>query len=260
MEKPVATANIRQAAPPETGAGQAQIYAGQFSRLYQRERSLRKQLENDYGLLRRNYVNTVKALIAAREAKDPFTEGHSQNVLRFSLAIAREMGIEDNYIDYLEIAAILHDIGKIGVPGEILNKPGKLNYIEYALVKTHVNLGAKIIEQAGLPKEIQLMVAQHHELYDGSGYPQGLRGEQIIQGARVLTVADIFEALTSNRPYRPALPFNQAAEELQKRSGSKFDPKVVGVFLKIIGNPGIAARTRPADPNLQKVHVDYVRL
>ncbi len=177
---------------------------------------------------------SIYALVAAIEAKDPYIRGHSAEVARLGVAIATEMGLPEAAIDALRSAAILHDVGKISIPGEILNKPGKLSWVEWQLVKTHVAQGLKILTEAKFPSDVRAMVAQHHERLDGSGYPQGLRSEQIVLGARILGVADVFEAMTSHRPYRPAAPVSDAVEYITGSAGTKFDPPVVDAFLKVV--------------------------
>jgi len=180
-------------------------------------------------------AQSTYALVAAIEAKDPFIRGHSAEVSRIAVAIAQEMQVPEPTIETLRVAAILHDVGKISVPGEILNKPGKLSWPEWQLVKTHVAQGLRILSEANFPAPVKATVAQHHERLDGSGYPQGLRKEQIMMEARILAVADVFEAMTSHRPYRPAASVAQAVEYIQGNVGTKFDPAVVEAFLKVLG-------------------------
>ncbi len=177
---------------------------------------------------------SIYALVAAIEAKDPYIRGHSSEVARLAVAIATEMGLPEADIDALRSAAILHDVGKISIPGEILNKPGKLSWVEWQLVKTHVAQGLKILTEAKFPSEVKAAVAQHHERLDGSGYPQGLRSEQIVIGARILAVSDVFEAMTSHRPYRPAASVSEAVDYIRGSAGTKFDPLVVDALLKVL--------------------------
>lgn len=181
-------------------------------------------------------AQSTYALVAAIEAKDPFIRGHSAEVARIAVAIGREMGLADTAIESLRIASILHDVGKISVPGEVLNKPGKLSWPEWQLVKTHVAQGLRILSEAKFSSQIKAAVAQHHERLDGSGYPQGLRGDQIVLDARILAVADVFEAMTSHRPYRPAASVPETVEYLQANAGSKFDRSVVQAFVKILAD------------------------
>lgn len=179
-------------------------------------------------------AQSTYALVAAIEAKDPFIRGHSAEVSRIAVAIASEMQLPEPAIESLRVAAVLHDVGKISVPGEILNKPGKLSWPEWQLVKTHVAQGLRILSEANFPPPVKAAVAQHHERLDGSGYPQGLRADQIMLEARILAVADVFEAMTSHRPYRPAVSVAQSVEYLKGNVGTKFDPVVVDAFLKVL--------------------------
>jgi putative two-component system response regulator len=181
-------------------------------------------------------AQSTYALVAAIEAKDPFIRGHSSEVSRIAVAIAQQMQVPEPTIETLRVAAMLHDVGKISVPGEILNKPGKLSWPEWQLVKTHVAQGLRILSEANFPSPVKATVAQHHERLDGSGYPQGLRREQITLEARILAVADVFEAMTSHRPYRPAASVAQAVEYIQANIGTKFDPAVVDAFLKVLAD------------------------
>ncbi|MDY6918141.1 MAG: HD-GYP domain-containing protein [Chloroflexota bacterium] len=180
-------------------------------------------------------AQSTYALIAAIEAKDPFIRGHSAEVARVAVAIAQELGLPEKAIDSLRAAAILHDVGKISVPGEILNKPGRLSWAEWQLVKTHVAQGLRILSEANFPTAVKAAVAQHHERLDGSGYPQALRGDQIHLEARILAVADVFEAMTSHRPYRPAASVQETVQYIKDNSGTKFDPAVVDAFLQVLG-------------------------
>lgn len=174
------------------------------------------------------------ALVAAIEAKDPFIRGHSAEVARVAVAIAKELQLPESAIGALRAAAILHDVGKISVPGEILYKPGRLSWAEWQLVKTHVAQGLKILSEANFPTNVRAAVAQHHERLDGSGYPQALRGEQIVLEARILAVADTFEAMTSHRPYRPAASVPETVQYIRDSAGVKFDRSVVDAFLRVL--------------------------
>lgn len=220
--------------PSELDIEQARLYATELAELYYKERELRKELEEAYKKLEASYFNTMRALVAAIEAKDSFTEGHSERVRDWSLVIAQEMGLDKSFQKKLSIAAILHDVGKISLPGSILNKPGKLTDAEYKLVQTHVETGVQIVRQAGFDEEIQQMIAHHHEYFDGSGYPQGLSGSDISVGGRILALVDSFEAMISYRPYRPAMSVQSAVKIVRAASGSQFDPESVRYFLHAI--------------------------
>jgi putative nucleotidyltransferase with HDIG domain len=189
-----------------------------------------------YEEIKENHLRTIKALAIAVDAKDKYTRGHSENVMKYSLATTEEMGILDQKInDDIQNAALLHDIGKIGIPGHILNKPGMLSPEEFnGVMKGHVKVGANIIREIPFLKDLVPLVLHHHERYDGKGYPDGLRGEDIPVGARILSVADSFEAMTSDRPYRKALSLKTASHQLIISKGTQFDPYIVDFFIAML--------------------------
>jgi response regulator RpfG family c-di-GMP phosphodiesterase len=180
-----------------------------------------------------NYRATLRALAAALEARDVETRGHSERVVAYCLRLGKELNLTGQQLIDLEHGALLHDIGKIGVPDSVLLKQGTLTDQEWALMRRHVEYGAQIIQGIDFLKGASLIVSQHHERYDGSGYPKGLQGDAICLGARIFAVADAVDAITSDRPYRIARPFEAAAEELVRCSGTHFDPSVVKAFLQI---------------------------
>ncbi|MBK5091937.1 MAG: GAF domain-containing protein [Actinobacteria bacterium] len=193
-------------------------------------------LENTslYEDLEMSYFSTVKALARAIEVKDPYTYGHSERVTEYALAIARRLGASDPEIQNIKYAAALHDIGKIGIARKILDKPGALSEEEFVHVKTHPQLGDSIIEPVAFLKAPRSIIMHHHERYDGKGYPDGLAGEEIPLGARILAVADSFEAMMSDRPYRKALQVEEAVKELEVNAGTQFDPIVVRAFIEVL--------------------------
>lgn len=193
-------------------------------------------LENSklYGKIRENYFKTILALAAAIEAKDPYTRGHSAQVAKYALAITEEMGLSGEKIEELHIAGILHDIGKIGISEHVLYKPGKLTDEEYEIMKEHPFHGEKILEPIGFSEEIIKSIRHHHEWYNGKGYPDGLKGEEISIGARILCVADTVEAMTSARHYRGVLSLTKVIKELRDGSGVQFDPGVAEAALRLI--------------------------
>lgn len=172
-------------------------------------------------------VKSVAALAATVESRDPYTAGHQNRVAKIALGIAQEMGLDADTCNGIKLAASIHDIGKMQVPIEILTKPTKLSKIEMDMIKIHPQVGYEIIKDIPFPWPVAEMVHQHHERYDGSGYPQGLAGDQIIIGARILAVADALEAISSHRPYRPALGMEFALKEIEAQRGALFDPSVV---------------------------------
>jgi putative nucleotidyltransferase with HDIG domain len=177
---------------------------------------------------------SLTALARAIDAKSHWAKGHSERVTKIVVKIGAAFGLSQEELDVLHRGGLLHDIGKIGVPADILDKTGKLSSREKDLIREHVQWGARILEPISAFSEIMPIVLQHHEHFDGSGYPQGLAGEAIHLGARIFAVADAFDALTSHRPYRAAVSTEEAIEVIRKGAGSQFDPKVVQAFLKII--------------------------
>jgi putative nucleotidyltransferase with HDIG domain len=180
-----------------------------------------------------NYRATLRSLAAALEARDIETRGHSERVVAYCVRLGRQLKLDDREIVQLEHGALLHDIGKIGVPDSILLKRGPLTEEEWQQMRRHVEYGAQILKGIDFLEGAAQIVKEHHERFDGSGYPRGLAGEQICLGARIFAVADTVDAITSNRPYRSAQPFEAAAEELVKNRGKLFDPKVVDAFLSV---------------------------
>ncbi len=175
----------------------------------------------------------VNALIAAIEVWDPYTAGHQRRVATLAMAIAREMGFNRRRLDILRIAAILHDIGKINLPSEILCKPGKLADCEFNLIKIHSEAGYDILKKIDFPDIVADIVYQHHEKMDGSGYPQGLKGNDILLEARILNVADVVEAISSNRPYRPALGVGEALREIEENDNNQYDQDTTKICLTL---------------------------
>lgn len=176
--------------------------------------------------------NTVSSISYALEAKDSYTYGHSSRVTYYAVEIGRIMNLDNQSLSYLEFAGLLHDIGKIGVPEQILNKPGHLTDDEYSIISKHPVRGGQILSRLKNIEDVIRCVVHHHERYDGTGHPDKLKGEEIPLGSRILAVADTYDAMTSDRPYRKALSHDVAIAELIKCSGTQFDPDIVQAFLK----------------------------
>ncbi|MBI4743947.1 MAG: HD domain-containing protein [Actinobacteria bacterium] len=187
-----------------------------------------------FEVLEHTYLSTVKALAAAVDAKDPYTHGHSEKVSKYAVMIAKSFNLSEFEAQGIEIAGYLHDIGKIGISDEILLKPGRLNREERDIIRQHSLVGANILAPIGFPWEIIPIVRHHHERFNGLGYPAGLGGKRIPLGARILAIADAFEAITTDRPYRKARTMVEAIDELKKHSGTQFDPLLVEAFIKVL--------------------------
>ena len=179
-----------------------------------------------YEGLRESYFRTVQALVAAVEAKDPYTRWHSTNVAKYAVAISRDLGLSPSQLEEIHISAILHDVGKIGISERIISKPDRLSREEFDIMKDHPAHGMRILEPIGFSPNIINAIYQHHERYDGKGYPQGIAGESIALAARILSVADSIDAMISERPYRGTISSDTVVRELEKESGLQFDPQV----------------------------------
>jgi len=180
------------------------------------------------------YLSTIETLAMAIDAKDQITHGHIRRVQSYAVGLAKRVGVNDEkLIKAIEAAALLHDTGKLAIPEYILNKPGKLSSIEFEQMKHHASIGADILSAIDFPYPVVPIVRYHHENWDGTGYPQGLKGTDIPIGARILSVVDCFDALTSDRPYRPRLSDEMALQILRQRRGSMYDPLVVDTFLRV---------------------------
>ena len=204
-------------------AAEAIEKAGYFSRIK------KLSVKND-----NQFKEFTKALARTVDAKDPYTYGHSEAVTNYTLQIAKEMGFNDEKLRLLEIGGRLHDMGKIGVAEHILNKPGGLTDEEFKEIQRHPEIGARILQDTSSLKGIRDLILYHHERYDGNGYPTGLKGKDIPLGARIMAIADTFDAMTSHRAYRKALSRKIAITEIKKNSGTQFDPEVVQAFLKVL--------------------------
>lgn len=178
-------------------------------------------------------LKTIDAFVLAVEKRDPYTAGHQKRVTKLAVAIARKLGLDEKCIEGLRLGALIHDIGKIYVPGEILNRPGKITKPEFDLIKLHSEIGQEIISGIDFPWDIKKMIVQHHERLDGSGYPNGLMEEEIIIEAKIIAVSDVVEAINSYRPYRPALGINVALDEIKLGRGKLYDPEIVDFCVEL---------------------------
>jgi putative nucleotidyltransferase with HDIG domain len=184
-----------------------------------------------YEELRETFFQTAEALADAIEKRDPYTGDHTKRVMRYSMAVITQLSINNNDVENLRLAAILHDVGKIGVEDSILKKESVLSDEEFEVIKEHPEMGAVILGHIRMLKDVIPGIKYHHERIDGKGYPSGLSGEDIPLIARIISVVDTFDAMTTNRPYREALDDQEAIEELKRFSGTQFDPQIVDAFI-----------------------------
>ena len=188
--------------------------------------------------LRKSLAATIQAMAAAVEMRDPYTAGHQRRVADLARSIATEMGLSADRIDGLRMAAVIHDIGKLSVPAELLSKPRTLTAVEFSLVKLHVQSGYDTLKDIEFPWPIARMVLEHHERMDGSGYPGGLTGEKILMESRILAVADVVEAMASHRPYRASLGLEAALQEIASFRGVRYDSEAVDACLRLFNEKG----------------------
>jgi putative nucleotidyltransferase with HDIG domain len=193
---------------------------------------LQQKVDQQTVEIRRLFLGAIEALVFALEAKDKYTAGHSRRVTEVALAIGRELSLPEDYMEDLRWGSLLHDVGKIAVDQFIQNKPGKLTPAEYEHIMIHAQVGAGIVKPVVNDRVVE-MVAHHHDRYNGTGLHQVVAGEDIPLGARILAVADAFDAMTSDRPYRPAMPVEEARQEIRRCIGTQFDPVVASAFLRI---------------------------
>jgi len=192
-----------------------------------------EELQNSMTRWRKALEGSIHAMARTVEIRDAYTAGHQQRVVDLATAIAEDMGLTEDRVAGLRMAAMIHDIGKVSVPAEILSKPGRINEIEFDLIRMHPKVGYEILKSIEFPWPIAQIVFQHHERMDGSGYPLGLSGSEILLEARILGVADVVEAMASHRPYRPALGLQDALEEISQNRGTLYDSDIVGACLKV---------------------------
>jgi putative nucleotidyltransferase with HDIG domain len=195
-----------------------------------------ENIKKEHSELQKTMEGIIYAVSAVVESRDPYTAGHQRRVAELAKAIAGEMGLSEWHQKGVHIIGLLHDVGKIAVPAEILSKPGKISQYEFDIIKNHSRTGFEILEKIDFPWKVSEAILQHHERYNGSGYPQGLSKDEIILEARILSVADVVEAMSSHRPYRPALGLDNALQEITKNRGILYDPKVADACVKLLRN------------------------
>lgn len=200
----------------------------------EKTKHLQVALESQYRLLK----GVIKSMAEVVEVRDPYTSGHQYRTAALASAISKSLGLPKETTEVIYLSALLHDIGKISVPAEILTKPGKLDRIEFELVKRHTVVGYRILKNIPFSFSIHDIVLQHHERLDGSGYPRGLKGDQILTEARIIAVADVVEAMMTHRPYRPALGLEKTLEEISNQKGKLFDPDVVTCCINLFQSQG----------------------
>jgi response regulator RpfG family c-di-GMP phosphodiesterase len=193
-------------------------------------------LKENFDRFQRAMEGIIQAIAATVEMRDPYTAGHQERVAWIACAIGEAMGLADDRVYGLRMAAVLHDLGKIAVPAEILSRPGQLTALEYGIIKNHPQYGYDILKRIDFPWPLATIVLQHHERMDGSGYPQGLKGDEIVLEARILAVSDVLETMVSHRPYRPSLGINQAILELRQNRGILYDGDVVDNCIEMIAS------------------------
>lgn len=191
------------------------------------------ELEKTLATMRRALEGAIQTLTIATEVRDPYTAGHQRRVTDLAIAIAQEMGFPENLVAGIRMAGLIHDIGKLAVPAEILSKPSIINDLEFQLVKTHPEVGYDILKNIDFPWPVADIVLQHHERINGSGYPRKLKGPSILIEARIINVADVVEAMASYRPYRPSLGIEKSLDQISKNRGILYDDEVVDACLRL---------------------------
>lgn len=196
--------------------------------------------------LTRTLNQTIAAIALTVEKRDPYTAGHQQRVSELATAIARELGLSDDKVEGLRLGGIIHDIGKIYLPAEILSRPGRLSDVEFAMVKTHAEVGYEIVRSVEFPWPVATLIHQHHERLDGSGYPQGLKGSEVLLESQILAVADVVEAMASHRPYRPGLGIEKALDHVHQMAGRHFNVDAVAACIHLFANKGFQLKSSVA--------------
>lgn len=203
-----------------------------------RRARMEEELRQSFCLLKRSLEDAISVLSRALEMRDPYTAGHQKRVTQLACMIGIEMGLDNEMMDGIRLAGLVHDIGKINVPSEILTKPGRLSRIEHDLIRIHPEAGFDILKDIEFPWPIAEIVRQHHERMDGSGYPQGLTGDAIRIEARIIAVADVIDAMASHRPYRPAMGLEKALDEVEGKKGTLYDRDIVEACARVLERNG----------------------
>lgn len=204
----------------------------------ERTKALRLALRN----VRRSMEGIIHAMALAIETRDPYTAGHQARVTKLAMTIGRELNMPLKQVEAIRMAGMIHDVGKIAVPAEILSKPGKLTNIEFSLIKTHPTVGYHILKDIDFPHPIAQIVLQHHERLDGSGYPKGAAKDEILIQAKIIAVADVVEAMASHRPYRPSLGLEKAIWEIRQNKGILYEPQIAEICINLFQNKGFRFR------------------
>ncbi|MGI9118719.1 MAG: HD-GYP domain-containing protein [Acidimicrobiales bacterium] len=229
-----------EARPPDSPApghdgleAQLKVFANEIGSLYRVQKERAEELEEALGALKTAYLETIRSFAFVVEAKDAGTGQHLERCRTYGVALMEELGVAADHPD-AEYGFLLHDAGKVGIPDGILSKPGPLTAAEWRIMRAHPVIGYQMLENIPFMTTAAEIVRCHHEMFDGSGYPEGLRGEGIPLAARAFSIVDAFDAMTSDRPYRQAMRPDQAGDELARMAGTQFDPAVVNVFLPLI--------------------------
>ena len=217
--------------------GKSRGIIGMFADITERKKA-EEQLKGSFKKLQKTMEDSIYSISLVTEARDAYTAGHQRKVSKLAVALAEEMGFPKDKVEGIKIAALIHDVGKINLPAEILSKPSKLNEMEFGLIKNHPKTGYDILKTIDFPWPIAGIVLQHHEKINGSGYPRGLKGDEILLEAKIIGVADVVEAMSSHRPYRPALGIDKALKEISQNRGIIYDLEVVNACLKLFKEKG----------------------
>lgn len=196
------------------------------------------ELKESERKLRTSLIDSITALAATVEMRDPYTAGHQRRVAQLAIAIAKELRLAEEQIEGIQLAGVVHDVGKIQIPAEILSKPGRLTPLEFELIKQHAQSGYEILKSIDFPWPIAQIVLQHHERLNGSGYPQALKGDQILLEAKIIAVADVVESMTSHRPYRPGQGIDAALQEIALNKGKLYEPAAVDACIRLFQEQG----------------------